>query len=96
MNSLNTLRLRHGLRWRGTRPGLAELRRLAHGILAVAILLLMYGFTDALAEATDRAIAAEQAADIGLAHAKAMQACEAGASGYYYSDGRAFQCGGKL
>lgn len=89
-------RLAKGLRWRNTYPSMSDLRGLIHALLAIAFILLAYGITDAIADATDRAVAAEQAADIGMAHIKAMRDCEAGASGYYYEDGRAFQCGGRL
>lgn len=86
-------RLRHGLYWRGTRPGWPEIKRWAVGAAAGSALLIVLGIVSDLEAATDRALMAEKAADIYSAKASVLHDCESGkATWYYYQDGRAFQC----
>lgn len=92
----DSIRMRHGLRWRGSRPGVAELRVWLRGILLAFCLLLLFGLLNSLDAATDRALFAERAAEIYGAKAKALDDCERGAAGYYYADQRAYSCGVKM
>ena len=85
-------RLKRGLFWRGRIPGWEEAKRFFSGILAGFVVLLVMGLANEIDTMTDRAIAAERAAEIYGAHAKVMRDCESGATGYHYPDGRIFEC----
>lgn len=88
---LTHLRLKHGLLWRGKYPPIpwVHLRRL---LVVLAALVL----ASSLDYYIERAQFAERAAGLFEARAQALSNCEKGATGYYYPDGRAYQCGGKL
>ena len=96
MTFYTRIRLRHGMFWRGRYPGWAELRRWIGGLFAACALIAVLGMVEQIEAATERAIHAEKAAEIYGAKAKVLKDCERGAVGYYYADGRAYQCGGKL
>lgn len=93
---MDKLRIRHGLYWEGPRPGWNELKRWIAGVIAFALLAMILGMVDRVEAETEARIAAEKAADIYASHAQVMRDCENGAAGYYYKDGRAYECGGRL
>ena len=87
----NHMRLRWGLYWRTKYPPI-PLKQIVLLFLLIALMTL----ASSLDYAIQRAEAAERAADIFGAQAKVLHDCERGASGYYYNDGRAFECSKRL
>ncbi len=89
--TLMHLRLKHGLHWRGKYPPVPW----RHVINLTAVIAL-YALASSLDYYLGAAQAATQAAQVFEAQARVLRDCERGATGYYYPDGRTFQCGAKL
>lgn len=84
-----TIRLRFGLRWKKNHP---SLRPIVQTASACALIFGAYYLAAELEHQTEARLAAEQAAEIYRASQKVLLDCERGAAGYYYPDGRAFEC----
>lgn len=85
------LRFRYGLRWEKSRPPL-----LAPHLFAVLLLLLLFVMAGSLDYAIAKAEMLERVANTYEANARVLRDCERGATGYYYPDGRVFECSKRL
>jgi hypothetical protein len=85
------LRLRYGLRWEKARPSL-----LNRHVFVALLLILLFAMAGSIDYAVQRAEFAERAAELYASKAKVLDDCERGATGYYYTDGRAYECGKRL
>lgn len=88
---------RYDLGWRkqlefrlATRSARNELLR---NIALVVALVLLYGVVGAIDYQIEQRELAERALEFEGARAQVLRDCERGAVGYYYADGRAFECG---
>lgn len=91
MSVYDNWRLNYGLRWRTARPELPWKH-----LSAVALLVLLCVLAGSLDYAIARAEHAERAAELYEAKARVLHDCERGATGYYYPDGRTYECSKRL
>lgn len=88
---LTRARLARGLHWKGKYPPIPW-RQLA----LITAILLIYGLVDKIDQLVEENLVLSQALEIEGARAQVLRDCERGAVGYYYPDGRAYECSKKL
>jgi hypothetical protein len=86
-----SLRLRYGLRWTGKTPD-GLYRFLFKTVVACAVIVMVVTHNDL----KERAAIMEQVLTVYEPIVTTFHQCETGATGYYYADGRTYECGKKL
>lgn len=90
---MNRLRLKHGLRWAGSTPGMRELARWLQGFALATAIVLAVGVADLIDRMNDEVIAIREQAQSDADAAKVLHDCMSGAAGFYYKQANlAFAC----